>query len=275
MVVRAARAVAIVAAIALIDAASPATISGTLLSIGAEQRGIVITLARTDGSPTAVTVGSDAVVRDRASGGSWRTASIEDLKAGEPISLRIDSHGIAREIDAQFDVVDTRVVALSNGYLVGSDGIARKLVGAAAGLSTIPFGAYVELKTDGATGDAFDTAVSMHPFASAANRVVAVTFEALVPLNTPAGSTIYLATNAQSWTPNSIRMNPEPGNKWTTVLQLPAGTTLQYKYTRGSWSSEERDAAGSQIPNRTLNVLAAGSSQAVNDTILRWADLPS
>jgi len=269
------RAATIVAAIALIDAASPATVSGTLLSIGAQERGIVITLARTNGSPAAVTVGSGAVVRERAAGGDWRTASIEDLKSGEPISLRIDSRGIAQEIDAEYELVDTRAVAFDDGYLIGADGVTRKLVGAAARLSTIPFGAYVELKTDGATGDVFDLAVSAHPFASAASRLVAVTFEALVPINTPPGSTIYLATNAQSWTPNAIRMNPEPGNKWTAVLELPAGTTLQYKYTRGSWSTGEADAAGSPIPNRTLNVVAAGLSQAVNDTILRWTDLPS
>jgi len=256
---------------------SQSPISGTLASIGATSTGTLLSIVRSDGTQTTVAIPSAALVRERAADADWQQVSLAALKIGEPVSVLLDASGHAREVDAQYALVTTRAVVAQHGYLVGTDGVARKLVAAASAVTTIPFGAYVELRTDPATGDAFDAAVSSHPFAGSTHAApaVAVTFEVRVPANTPPSSTIYLATNAQNWTANAIRLTPEPGNRWTATVNLAGGTVLQYKYTRGSWSTGERDAAGAEIPNRTLTVAGAAKTQSVEDVVARWADLPS
>jgi hypothetical protein len=263
---------------ALIAASGPSTstsMTGTLQSVGESANGPVITIAQSSGTPASIAVAAKAIVRERAAGGVWQTVSIAALKVGEPLTVRVDRSGAAAAIDAEYALVDSRSVVLQNGYLIGSDGVARKLVGDAARVPSIPLGAYLEMRTDPATGDVFDLAISLHPFASSAAHAVAVTIEVLVPLNTPPGSTVYLATNAQSWTPNAVLMSPLPGNKWVVTMQLPAGSVLQYKYTRGSWASGERDASGAEIPDRTLSVVTGKNTQSVDDVVARWADLPS
>ena len=250
-------------------------VHGTLVSIGVAASGTVLAIDRGSAVQTTVTVPDDAVVRERAVGEQWRTIAAARLMVGEPVTVSFDQAGRVREVDAEYARIDTRAVIVQHGYLVGTDGVARKLVAAAAIADDTPLGAYVELRTDPATGQAFDASVSSRPFASAANAAVSVTFDVRVPVNTPPASTIYLATNAQSWTPNAIRLAPEPGNRWTATISLPAGTELQYKYTRGSWASGERDAAGAELPNRTLKVARVAKGQRVDDVVVRWADLPS
>lgn len=248
--------------------------AGTLSSIAVTASGALLTLTTASGS-SIVTVPSDAVVRARAVGEQWATVSLRDLKIGEPVTAVADRSGRIVEVDAEYAVVDTRSVVMQDGYIVGTDGVARKLVAAAASIASVPFGAYVELRTDPSTGDVFDAAVSMHPFARAAAAQVAVIFEVRVPVNTPAGSTVYVATNAQNWTANAVRLSPEPGNIWMATVMLAGGTVLQYKYTRGSWATGERDASGADVQNRSLTVVRSGAAQSVHDVVARWADLPS
>lgn len=259
------------------SAASGSLIGGTLQSISIVPAGALLSIDRAkDHQTVTVVVPADAVVRERVVGKDWQRVSLATLKIGEPLTVSFDASGRASGVDAEYAIVDTRAVVTQDGYLVGTDGVARKLVGAAAAVASIPLGAYVELRTNAATGDAFDAAVSSHPFAEAAKAAaVAVTFEVRVPVNTPPSSTIYLATNAQNWTANAIRLTPEPGNKWTATINLAGGTVLQYKYTRGSWSTGERDAAGGELPNRTLKVVSEAKTQSVTDLVVRWADLPS
>src|SRR5690348_13622326 len=193
--------------------AAPA--SGTLSSIAASPAGAVLTIATSSGS-VVVTVPPTAKVRQRAIGGDWEPASIADVKLDEPVRVMSDAAGRIVEVDAEYALVDTRAVVMQGGYLVGTDGVAHKLVAAAAALASVPLGAYVELHTDPDTGDAFDASISTHPFAQAAAVAsVAVTFEVRVPVNTPADASVYLATNAQNWTANAIRLSPQPGNIWT------------------------------------------------------------
>ena len=248
--------------------------SGTLTSIAVTASGAVLTLATAAGSRVA-TIPISAVVRERAVGGEWTKASLRDLKIDEPVTIVADASGRFVEVDAEYALVDTRAVVMQDGYIVGTDGVAHKLVAAAADVASVPFGAYVELRTDPRSGDAFDAAISMHPFAQAAAAQVAVTFEVRVPVNTPADSTVYVATNAQNWTANAVRLSPEPGNIWTATVMLAGGTVLQYKYTRGSWATGERDASGNDIQNRSLAVVRSGAAQSVHDVVARWADLPS
>jgi len=253
--------------------ASPA--SGTLSSIAMSPAGAVLTIASSSGS-IVVTVPPDAKIRQRAIGGDYESASLADIKLNEPVRIISDASGRVREVDAEYALVDTRAVVMQDGYLIGTDGIAHKLVAAAAAIASVPLGAYVELRTDPSSGNAFEASVSTHPFAQAAAVAsVAVTFAVRVPVNTPADATVYLATNAQNWTANAIRLSPQPGNVWTATIPLAGGTVLQYKYTRGSWATGERDAAGADVSNRSLTVARSLSTQSVQDVVARWADLPS
>ena len=267
----------LVASVVFATTISQSPVAGTLASIGATASGATLTIDRSDGTQTTVAIPSGAVIRERAIGADWQQVSLVALKDQEPVTVLFDSSGRASEVDAEYALVTTRAVIVQRGFLVGTDGVARKLVAAAAGVTTIPMGAYVELRTNPATGDAFDAAVSSHPFAGSAHAApaVAVTFDVRVPANTPPSSTIYLATNAQTWTANAIRLTPQPGNRWTATVDLAGGTVLQYKYTRGSWGTGERDPAGAEIPNRTLTVTASAKAQNVDDVVARWADLPS
>jgi hypothetical protein len=256
---------------------SQSPVAGTLASVGATASGATLTVDRGDAGPATVSIPSDAVIRERVIGSDWQPVSLLALKVEEPVTVLFDASGHVREVDAEYALVTTRAVIVQHGYLVGTDGVARKLVAAAAAVTTMPLGAYVELRTNPVTGDAFDAAVSSHPFAGSAHAApaVTVTFEVRVPANTPSSSTIYLATNAQNWTANAIRLTPEPGNRWTATVNLAGGTVLQYKYTRGSWSTGERDPAGAEIQNRTLTVTSTAKAQGVEDVVARWADLPS
>ena len=267
---------AIVVALAVFAASTSMTpVSGALASIDVSASGTRLAIDTGAGSTTTVTVTPQTLIRERVVGGQWQPATVGKLKTGEPVHVTFDAVGRATDVEAEYALIDTRAVIVQAGYLVGTDGVARKLVGSAASVTTVPLGAYVELQTDPATGAAFDAAISSHPFAGANNASVAVTFEVRVPVNTPPGSTIYVATNAQSWTANAVRMTPETGNRWTATVNLAAGTVLQYKYTRGSWSTGERDAAGADIPDRTLTAATSAKTQTVEDVVLRWADLPS
>ena len=267
----------LVAALAAASAtpSQTADISGRLVAISASTEGTSIQVD-VAGVTRSVAVSPDAVVQERAAGGSWARVSLSGLKSMEPVRVRRDASGRAIEIDAEFVVIDTQAVIVRHDYLIGTDGVARRLVGAAATVAAIPLGAYVQLRADPATGDAFDAAVSSRPFVPAnAGPAVRVTFDVQVPANTPPDAIVYIATNQQRWIANAVRLSPEPGNRWSVTLPLPGGTTLQYKYTRGSWSTGERDAAGADIPNRTLLVKAGVKTQAVEDVVARWADLPS
>ncbi|HYK52282.1 MAG TPA: CBM20 domain-containing protein [Candidatus Eremiobacteraceae bacterium] len=250
-------------------------VAGALSSIAVSPSGAVLTIAAPSGS-VVITVPPGAKIRQRAIGGDWESASLADIKIGEPVHVVADSSGRIVEVDAEYDLVDTRAVIMQDGYIVGTDGVAYKLVAAASAVGSVPLGAYVELRTDPSSGNAFEASVSTHPFAQAATApAVAVTFQVRVPVNTPPDATVYLATNAQNWTANAIRLSPQPGNVWTATIPLAGGTILQYKYTRGSWATGERDASGSDIQNRTLTVARSGAAQSVHDVVARWADLPS
>lgn len=91
-----------------------------------------------------------------------------------------------------------------------------------------------------------------------------------VPANTPPGSTIYVAGNFNSWNPASTPMVADGSGNYTYTI--PEGTgVLEYKFTRGAWSSVEGDASGNEIANRTANF--TGSPQNLTLTVQSWKDL--
>ena len=91
-----------------------------------------------------------------------------------------------------------------------------------------------------------------------------------IPTNTPSGATIYVAGNFNNWDPGLTPMIPDGNGNYTYTIPEGSGV-LEYKFTRGAWSSVEGDATGNEIGNRTANF--TGSAQTLNQTVLSWKDL--
>ena len=259
------------------DVASANPVSGIFVSLGTDANGTYVTI-QLGGSLSTMRVASDVTVFEAEAGAQERSATLARLSTGEPVDLTSGPGGVVTSIVARFATVTTQVIAAQNGFIVGADGNAYKLVGAAtAAASSLRTGTYVLMRSDPATGSAFDVVASATPFRAAAQSRagIAVTFVVGVPPNTPPGDTIYLATNSNSWTPNGVRMSPLSGGRFSVVMQLAPGTQIEYRYTRGSWSTDERTAAGTPTPNRSLLVQRNGAAQTVVDVVARWADLSS
>ncbi len=265
------------AAAAGLGAPDPSSVSGIFVSLGTDPNGTLVTVQH-DATLRVLRVSPDATITAMEAGAQPQAATLAELLPGEPIDLTLGADGAVTAIVARYSTVTTQVVAAQNGYIVGADGNAYKLVGSAtASAASLRTGIYVLMRSDPTTGNAFDVVASRDPFRSASVQAapVAVTFVVAVPPNTPPGDTIYLATNASSWTPNGVRMTPLSGGRFTVTMQLAPGTQIEYRYTRGSWSTDEQTAAGTPTPNRSLSVQRSGTAQSVTDTVARWADLAS
>ena len=253
----------------------PTGIHATFVGLAETQGSTLVSFLR-DGTELTLPLDASATIRERAIGANWSPIAPTDLRPGSPVVIFTHDNRII-QIDTLYTQVATRFVIVKNGYGVTPSGKIYRLVGRArdAGAS-LPEGSYVLLRTDPGGEVAYDLIASRRPFAQLENvPKVVVTVEVLVPVNTPPTDVIYMSTDAFSWTPNAIRMSPLPGNRWTVTLSLTGGTILKYKYTRGSWSTDERDQAGNEIANRTLTVPQKGSTQTVTDTVVRWADRSS
>jgi metallo-beta-lactamase class B len=92
-----------------------------------------------------------------------------------------------------------------------------------------------------------------------------------VPAYTPSGAAIYVAGTFNSWNPGSsthlLTLRPD-STRWIT---LPAGTgPIQFKFTRGSWTSVEGNSSGGFRPNRTHTY---GNGDTLRLQIASWEDL--
>lgn len=256
---------------------SAARVAGIFVSLGTDQAGTLITIDQR-GSLKALRVSAAASVSENESGVAPRTSSLASLKAGEPVELQLGPDGAVAAVVARYASVATRVTAAQDGYVVAADGNAYKLVGAAlTAAPSLEIGTYVLMRTDPVTGSAFDLAASHQSFNAAPTQgaVVAVTFVVSVPANTPPTDAIYLATNAGNWTPNGTRLTPLSAGRWTATVALAVGTQIEYRYTRGSWATDERTAAGTPTANRSVAASKTAGAQTVDDVVARWADLAS
>jgi hypothetical protein len=101
---------------------------------------------------------------------------------------------------------------------------------------------------------------------------VRVRFEVAVPADTPAGGAVHIVGDRAelgAWDPGAVAMAPRGDGVWTHEIVVPPGTAFAYKYTRGSWATVEKDAAGGELGNRTGR---ADADQTREDTVARWAD---
>lgn len=92
-----------------------------------------------------------------------------------------------------------------------------------------------------------------------------------VPAYTPANANIYLAGTMNNWNPSSSahQLARQPDSSWAITLPTPT-STLQFKFTRGSWATVEGTATGGPRANRSY---AVGGPDTVYISILSWEDL--
>jgi hypothetical protein len=219
----------------------------------------------------------NVVVQEREGNAPAKTILAAELESGEPVTLYLTPQGIVSQIDAAYQIVYARFITANNDSVITTGGAVYKLVGNATNSAvSLDLGTFLRLKVNPAANTAFELAASKQPFAGAPVAApVTVTFNVTVPSNTPPSDIVYLTGDAQNWVPNAVRMTPVSAHLWTATLTLGQGSSLKYKYTRGSWQTVETNQAGIEIPNRSLVVTKSGTSQAIDDTVLRWSDLPS
>jgi predicted alpha/beta superfamily hydrolase len=86
-----------------------------------------------------------------------------------------------------------------------------------------------------------------------------VVFRIHVPQSTPEGSEIWVSGNHPrlgNWDGRGLRASPRPDGTYAARGRFPRGTLLEFKITRGSWETVEKDPQGAEIPNRRLAVEA-------------------
>jgi len=78
-----------------------------------------------------------------------------------------------------------------------------------------------------------------------------------------------------AWDPGGIELSPTGApNVWSVTLTMLEGAEVEYKYTRGSWDTVEKEADGNtEIANRILVVdYGEDGSQTVEDAVANWRD---
>jgi glycosidase len=105
-------------------------------------------------------------------------------------------------------------------------------------------------------------------------REVAVTFTVSVPPQTPADDTIYIAGDFQGWDPAGMPMERVDETTWSITLPFVEGDPPQYKYTRGSWETVEKEDACGELANRTIAVTYGdGGTAKIADSVGKWRDI--
>ncbi len=115
-----------------------------------------------------------------------------------------------------------------------------------------------------------------YPLEKMSKRKVSITFDVILPISTPPiGEVyIYIAGNFNNWDSCDRKLNRTDDVHADTAIESLEGESLEYKYTLGSWKTVERKSDGSDIKNRTLDVVYEDNGcMEVKDTIERWSDV--
>ena len=109
-----------------------------------------------------------------------------------------------------------------------------------------------------------------------AAAVVTVT----VPSGTPSTATVYISGNysalgtgmasGNDWNAALYPMTKVDATHWKITVTAVPGSTLQYKYTLGTWASVEETGSCGFVSNRSFVFQAAGSGPSANDTVGAW-----
>ena len=100
-----------------------------------------------------------------------------------------------------------------------------------------------------------------------------VTVRVVPPASTPGDAKIFIAGNSASlgnWDPGKVLLKKENVRLWVYSADVPIGSVLEFKITRGGWSSEALYVDGA-IPQNTVVVVS--SDTVITLAPLTWNDL--
>ncbi len=92
-----------------------------------------------------------------------------------------------------------------------------------------------------------------------------------IPKNTPPGQPIYITGNFNNWDPGEALYILDMDDDSNYFITLPPGFGIvDYKFTRGDWTTVEKNVCGEEISNRRMDVAAYDT---IVHTIKSWSDL--
>jgi Putative esterase len=98
-----------------------------------------------------------------------------------------------------------------------------------------------------------------------------LTINVKIPPTTPDGD-VYIAGNFNGWNPNSAAYNLVKKDALLYSINFKPGKgSLEFKFTRGSWSSPEGTVQGGYIPNRSF--VYDGKADTLNLEVKGWEDV--
>mgnify|MGYP006277326681 CR=1 FL=1 len=117
---------------------------------------------------------------------------------------------------------------------------------------------------------------------SAPQDSVTVTFEVVVPEDTPDGDTVFWAGSLNSWDPGadatgfgaqdkSIPLEPVGGRTWRMDVSAPANEEVQYNYTRGTIFRVE---GAPDYTHPEMRSVIFDAPKTIRDTVAVWRDQP-
>lgn len=115
--------------------------------------------------------------------------------------------------------------------------------------------------------------VALALLVSSACDASAITFVVRVPASTPGDAAIWLSGDRAElggWNGSGLRLVRAADGSFVGSLPLPEGTAFEFKVTRGSWDTVEKDAAGGEIANRHGHV--AGGADTLRIAVAAWRD---
>ncbi len=91
-----------------------------------------------------------------------------------------------------------------------------------------------------------------------------------IPADTPEWDNLFIAGDFNGWNPgdtNYILLKNEQDRFQISLETKPEGTTIQFKFTRGSWETVEKGPNGEETDNRTFTY---GNGDTIHMIIYNW-----
>ena len=95
-----------------------------------------------------------------------------------------------------------------------------------------------------------------------------------VPKTTPDDAQIFITGNHDAignWNGKGAQLKEIGPNLFEFNAELPVGSDVEFKFTRGSFSNVEKTAQGRELPNRKIHI-TAGTTLNKRFTVEAWAD---
>jgi len=99
-----------------------------------------------------------------------------------------------------------------------------------------------------------------------------ITINSIPGYYTPLLDTIFISGTFNSWDPRDpvYRMIPNTNGTYSIDVNATSGSTVEYKFTRGTWTNVETDINGIDISNRSFSF---SNGMQLYDTIANWKDM--